>query len=175
MIGIAFVLILFVIVMYNIIKGPDFGDIARGMYLIDPDSFNEVDTSGFERVDPVRGKPVTGVVKKCHLFDFGKVGDPICFQWNALDDESKVGDSFLIPSDLVYKVGDVFLNDWVWIEPNLLGEKGQGTVVGCPRYRFIKPGDHVVFDSKMSHRVHADEFVNENIRAVKLEYILMYR
>lgn len=155
-----------------------------GYYLTEVSAFMQVDEQGFESADPIRGKPTTGIVKGCPLHGPGKLGDEIHFQWNAVDEASQIEEGTLIPKALVYKVGNTFLNNWVWVE---LHERpvdaintepytpGRGKVIGCPKYSFISPGDDVVFPSQLSHRVVAEEFDSRPIYAVKLSHILLYR
>jgi hypothetical protein len=158
---------------------------CKKCYVVDVDPHLVEGTSGLLHLDPIRGLPISGTVRHAPLFAPGKKGDKIYFQWNTLLEVNRFdsSDAIIIDEEMVYQVGGVFLNDYVWVElaPNftMFGNeevhRDRGEVVGSPRFSFINKGDDVMFDSKLAHRIKASEYTSKNIAAVKLSDILLYR
>ena len=154
-------------------------------YIVKPAPHLIVTEQNMITAEPVRGLPSYGEIIKAPRGMPGQKGQRIDFQWNALLEADPVPGGYVaIPTELVYKANGVHLNNFVWCilhqrptgfmqeDPNVYGA---GEVVSCPRNTFIQPGDDIIFNPKLSHRVVAEEYDSRPIYALKLENILLYR
>lgn len=155
-------------------------------YIIKPAPHLTQDALGMSAADPIRGLPVHGEVISAPPGCPGNPGDKAYFQWNALLEADPAPGGLAINPSLLYMVGDVCMNGYLFVRLHVRPvdpwgyetdplQYGQGEVLFCPRDTFLSPGNDVIFNPKLSHRVVAEEYDNDPIYALKIQNVLMYR
>ena len=155
-------------------------------YIVRADGHYTQSATGMLLYDPIKGMPSRGTILHAPRGHPGMPGDRIYFQWNALLSPDEAAGGVVIPPSLVYRAGNAHLNgylfcrlhqhpvnDWgITLDGN---QYGQGEVISCPVSDWLKPGNDIIFEPKLAHRVEAEEFSSEPVYALKIENVLMYR
>lgn len=121
--------------------------------------------------------PISGEIVSAPPGRPGKPGDPVWFQYNAtLDPDNNLQDDlYMIPPDMLYRIGEQMANDWIFFE--LEGEVFDGARKGrviSSSHSIYTPGKAIVSARGLSHRLVPKMFSSVDIYAVKGKYVVFY-